>query len=86
MIALFVYIVVTLILSFIFYLAAMGINRGIIAKNKNSKKKIFNKKDLSDNTLKELTNLKKLRDNGIIIKKKFQSKKKNIKPTRFFFE
>jgi len=44
MIALFVYIIVTLILSFIFYLGVLGINRGLIAKNKNSKKKSLAKK------------------------------------------
>ena len=76
MIALFVYIIVTLILSFIFYLALLGINRGLIAKNENSKKKIFSKKVLSDNTVKDLTNLKKQRDDGNLSKKEFQSEKK----------
>ena len=43
MIALLVYIIVALILAFIFYLAILGINRGVEAKSRNKKQISKNK-------------------------------------------
>ena len=43
MIAWVVYILVGLILFFVLYLAILGVNRGVEAKNKNKKDKLFHK-------------------------------------------
>ena len=44
MLTLIIYIIVALILGFITYIAVLGVNRGIQAKNHNTNSRLKNKK------------------------------------------
>ena len=78
MIGLVIYIIVGLILSFVLYLAVLGINRGVKAKNLNKSKNLYNDKKSSKNIVEELKNLKNLYKDGTISKKEFQAAKKKL--------
>ncbi len=73
-----IYIIVGLILSFILYLAVLGIDRGVKAKNLNKSKNLYNDKKPSKNIVEELKNLKTLYKDGTISKKEFQAAKKKL--------
>ena len=77
MIAWIIYIIVAFILFFVLYLAILGIDRGVKAKNvnksNNSKKKLKSTKNITG----ELIKLRKLYDDGTIDKKEFNIAKKN---------
>ena len=75
MITWIIYIIVGFILFFVMYLAVMGINRGVKAKDANKLKK---KLDSPKNITSELVKLKKLYDNGTIDKKEFNIAKKKL--------
>ena len=78
MISWIIYIIVGLILFFVLYLAILGINRGVRAKNtnksNNTESKLITKKNISN----ELKKLKKLYDEGAINKKEFNNAKKKL--------
>ena len=78
MISWIIYIIVGLILFFVLYLAILGINRGVRAKNtnksNNTESKLITKKNISN----ELKKLKKLYDEGVINKKEFNNAKKKL--------
>ena len=78
MIAWIIYIIVAFILFFVLYLAILGIDRGVKAKNvnksNNSKKKLKSTKNITG----ELIKLRKLYDDGIIDKKEFNIAKKKL--------
>ncbi len=78
MIAWIIYIIVSFILFFVLYLAILGIDRGVKAKNvnksNNSKKKLKSTKNITG----ELIKLRKLYDDGIIDKKEFNIAKKKL--------
>ena len=78
MITWIIYIIVALILFFVLYLALQGVNRGVEAKNLNkitkSKNNLSSKKSITS----ELKKLKKLYDEGVIIKKEFNLAKKKL--------
>ena len=78
MISWIIYIIVGLILFFVLYLAILGINRGVRAKNtnksNNTESKLISKKNISN----ELKKLKKLYDEGVINKKEFNNAKKKL--------
>ena len=78
MISWIIYTIVGLILFFVLYLAILGINRGVRAKNTNKsnniKSKLISKKNISN----ELKKLKKLYDEGVINKKEFNNAKKKL--------
>ena len=76
MISWIIYIIVGLILFFVLYLAILGINRGVRAKNANKSNNIENKLISKKNTSNELKKLKKLYDEGVINKKEFNNAKK----------
>ena len=78
MIAWVVYILIGLILFFVLYLAILGVNRGVEAKNKNKKDKLFHKEKYKNNITAELKKLKNLYDSGVINKKEFNSAKKKL--------
>ena len=78
MIAWLVYIIVALILAFIFYLAILGINRGVEAKSRNKKQISENKFKKRKSLSVELSDLKKLYDNGALSKKEYDNAKKKI--------
>ena len=73
-----IYIIVGLILAFVLYLAVLGINRGVKAKNLNKSKNLYNGKKTSKNIVEELKNLKILYKDGTISKKEFQAAKKKL--------
>ena len=75
MITWIIYIIVAFILFFVLYLAILGIDRGVKAKNANkSKKKLNSPKNITG----ELIRLKKLYDDGTIDKKEFNIAKKKL--------
>ena len=78
MITWIIYIIVALILFFVLYLALQGVNRGVEAKNlnkiTNSNNNLSSKKSITS----ELKKLKKLKDEGVISKKEFNSAKKKL--------
>ncbi len=78
MITWIVYIIVGFILFFVSYLAILGINRGVEAKNfnktNNLKKNSKHQKKISD----ELEKLKDLYNDGTISKKEFIAAKKKL--------
>ncbi len=79
MITWIIYIIVALILFFVLYLAILGINRGVLAKNTNKLDKLkIEKKSQKKNILNELRKLKDLYDDGVINKKEFNSAKKKL--------
>ena len=73
-----IYIIVGLILAFVLYLAVLGINRGVTAKNLNKSKNLYKDKKNSKNIVEELKNLKTLYKDGTISKKEFQAAKKKL--------
>ena len=79
MITWIIYIIVSFILFFVLYLAILGIDRGVKAKNanksNNSKKKKLNS---PKNITSELIKPNKLYEVGTIDKKKFNSAKKKL--------
>ena len=78
MITWIIYIIVGFILLFVLYLALLGINRGVEAKNINRAHKINNVKKKQKNVTSELAKLKKLYDDGVINKKEFNLEKKKL--------
>tara|TARA_B100001741_G_scaffold311081_1_gene311537 strand:+ start:563 stop:805 length:243 start_codon:yes stop_codon:yes gene_type:complete len=73
-----IYVLISLILIFILYIAIKGISRGVEAKKnlkKNSKSIISTKKKLLS---KEILNLKKMHEDKIINKKEFEKAKKKL--------
>ena len=54
MISWVIYIIVSLILLFVLYLAILGINRGVLAKNMNKKHKSVKGPKLKKNTTNEV--------------------------------
>ena len=78
MISWIIYIIVGLILFFVLYLAILGINRGVRAKNANKSNNIENKLISKKNISNELKKLKKLYDEGVINKKEFNNAKKKL--------
>ena len=78
MISWIIYIIVGLILFFVLYLAILGINRGVRAKNVNKSNNIENKLISKKNISNELKKLKKLYDEGVINKKEFNNAKKKL--------
>ena len=83
MVSWIIYILVTLILFFILFIAYQGINRGLEAKNINNKnyRKFYGenkiqagKKSVAD----ELTKLNKLYNDGVLNKEQFEAAKKKI--------
>ncbi len=84
MIISFIYVLIFFILIFIIYMAYQAINRGIEAK-KDLKKKvknndsIFNQKKFNKkNLVKNLNELKKLQEKGVINNEEFLKAKKKI--------
>ena len=84
MIISFIYVLIFFILIFIIYMAYQAINRGIEAK-KDLKKKvknndfIFNQKKFNKkNIVKNLNELKKLHEKGVINNEEFLKAKKKI--------
>ena len=72
-----IYIIISLILIFVMYLAILGINRGVEAKNTNkanSENKLNSPKKLAN----EIRKLQKLYDDGMINKKEFNIAKKKL--------
>ncbi len=78
MIGWIIYIIVGSILFFVLYLAILGINRGVEAKNLNKSKDLSNDNISSKNISKELKKLKKFYEDGTINKKEFQEAKKKL--------
>ena len=83
MVSWIIYILVTLILFFILFIAYQGINRGLEAKNINNKdyrefygedKIQAGKKSVAD----ELTKLDKLYNDGVLNKEQFEAAKKKL--------
>ena len=78
MITWIIYIIIGFILFFVLYLAILGIDRGVKAKNANksniSKKKLNSPKNIAS----ELIKLKKLYNDGVIDKKEFNIAKKKL--------
>ncbi len=72
-----IYIIIFLILIFVMYLAILGVNRGVKAKNSNkanSENKLNSPKKLAN----EIRKLQKLYDDGVINKKEFNIAKKKL--------
>ena len=78
MISWIIYIIVGLILFFVLYLAVLGVNRGVKAKNLNKLKNLDIDKRPSKNIAKELKKLKIFYEDGTISKKEFQAAKKKL--------
>ncbi len=78
MISWIVYIIVGLILFFVLYLAVLGINRGVKAKNFNKSNNLNNNKKSSKNITEELKKLKIFYKDGTISKREFQAAKKKL--------
>tara|TARA_Y100000816_G_scaffold286919_1_gene268797 strand:+ start:953 stop:1195 length:243 start_codon:yes stop_codon:yes gene_type:complete len=78
MISWIIYIIVGLILVFVLYIAILGINRGVKAKNVNKSNNLENKLSSQKNISNELEKLKKLYDGGVINKKEFNIAKKKL--------
>ena len=77
MISWIIYIIVGLILFFVLYLAVLGVDRGVKAKNLNKLKNLDIDKRPSKNIAEELKKLKIFYEDGTISKKEFQAAKKN---------
>ena len=78
MISWIIYIIVSLILFFVLYLAVLGVDRGVKAKNLNKLKNLDIDKRPSKNIAEELKKLKTLYEDGTISKKEFQAAKKKL--------
>jgi len=78
MITWIIYIIIAFILFFVLYLAIMGINRGVKAKNANKSNNLKKGLNSPKNITSELVKLKKLYDNGTIDKKEFNYAKKKL--------
>ena len=76
MLNLIIYVAVGLILFFVLYLAMLGINRGVEAKNlnKNNSRNQFRSKNIAS----ELKKLKTLYNDGAINRKEFIAAKKKL--------
>ena len=74
MITWIIYLLVAIILFFVIYIAFQGINRGIVARNKN-KNQILGKEKNITNELKKLNDLYK---KGALSKKQFEVAKKKF--------
>ena len=78
MISWIIYIIVSLILFFVLYLAVLGVDRGVKAKNLNKLKNLDIDKRHSKNIAEELKKLKIFYEDGTISKKEFQAAKKKL--------
>tara|TARA_B100000886_G_C20179190_1_gene389402 strand:+ start:248 stop:490 length:243 start_codon:yes stop_codon:yes gene_type:complete len=78
MISWIIYIIVGLILFFVLYLAVLGVDRGVKAKNLNKLKNLDIDKRPSKNIAEELNKLKIFYEDGTISKKEFQAAKKKL--------
>ena len=78
MISWIIYIIVGLILFFVLYLAVLGVDRGVKAKNLNKLKNLDTDKRPSKNIAEELKKLKIFYEDGTISKKEFQAAKKKL--------
>ena len=78
MITWIIYIIVGFILFFVLYLAILGIDRGVKAKNANKSNNSEKKLNSPKNVTGELIRLKKLYDKGVINKKEFNNAKKKL--------
>ncbi len=78
MISWIIYIIVSLILFFVLYLAVLGVNRGVKAKNLNKLKNLDIDKRPPKNIAEELKKLKIFYEDGTISKKEFQAAKKKL--------
>ena len=78
MISWIIYIIVGLILFFVLYLAVLGVDRGVKAKNLNKLKNLDIDKRPSKNISEELKKLKIFYKDGTISKKEFQAAKKKL--------
>ncbi len=78
MISWIIYIIVSLILFFVLYLAVLGVDRGVKAKNLNKLKNLDIDKRPSKNIAEELKKLKIFYEDGTISKKEFQAAKKKL--------
>ncbi len=78
MISWIIYIIVSLILFFVLYLAVLGVDRGVKAKNLNKLKNLDIDKRPSKNIAEELKKLKTFYEDGTISKKEFQAAKKKL--------
>ena len=78
MISWIIYIIVGLILFFVLYLAVLGVDRGVKAKNLNKLKNLDIDKRPSKNIAEELKKLKIFYEDGTISKKEFQAAKKKL--------
>ena len=67
-----------MILFFVLYLAVLGIDRGVKAKNLNKSKNLDIDKKPSKNIAEELKKLKIFYEDGTISKKEFQAAKKKL--------
>ncbi len=74
MITWIIYLLVAIILFFVIYLAFQGINRGIVAKNKNKNPSLAKEKNITE----ELKKLNDLYKKGALNKKQFEVAKKKI--------
>ena len=74
MITWIIYLLVAIILFFVIYLAFQGINRGIVAKNKNKIPSLAKEKNITE----ELKKLNDLYKKGALNKKQFEVAKKKI--------
>ena len=72
-----IYIIISLILIFVMYLAILGINRGVKAKNTN-KVNLENKLNSPKKLANEIRKLQKLYNDGAINKKEFNIAKKKL--------
>ena len=78
MISWIIYIIVGLILFFVLYLAVLGVDRGVKAKNLNKLKNLDIDKRPPKNIAEELKKLKIFYEDGTISKKEFQAAKKKL--------
>ena len=78
MISWIIYIIVSLILFFVLYLAVLGVDRGVKAKNLNKLKNLDIDKRPPKNIAEELKKLKIFYEDGTISKKEFQAAKKKL--------
>ena len=78
MITWLIYIIVAFILFFVLYLAILGIDRGVKAKNANKLNNLKKNINSPKNITSELIKLKKLYNDGTIDKKEFNIAKKKL--------
>lgn len=78
MISWIIYIIISLILFFVLYLAVLGVDRGVKAKNLNKLKNLDIDKRPPKNIAEELKKLKIFYEDGTISKKEFQAAKKKL--------